>query len=105
MLSSQDSPEIMWQAKQKGAVAFASKADSAEIITTIIRHLRKGLQVPFTQHLLGKETQVAQLRITPRQCEVLDLLCQGLSNKMIARRLELSEKFRALARAGFISLA
>jgi DNA-binding NarL/FixJ family response regulator len=91
MLSSQDSPEIMRQAKQKGAVAFASKADSAEIITTIIRHLRNGLQVPFTRDLLGKETQVTQLRITPRQCEVLDLLCQGLSNKMIARRLELSE--------------
>jgi len=30
-------------------------------------------------------------RLTPRQCEVLDLLCQGLSNKMIGRRLNLSE--------------
>lgn len=32
-----------------------------------------------------------QIRLTPRQCEVLDLLCQGLSNKMMGRRLNLSE--------------
>ncbi|RZJ60594.1 MAG: response regulator transcription factor, partial [Acidovorax sp.] len=29
--------------------------------------------------------------LTPRQLEVLDLLSQGLSNKMIGRRLSLSE--------------
>lgn len=33
----------------------------------------------------------SSLRLTPRQCEVLELLCQGLSNKVIAKRLELSE--------------
>ncbi|MYM99203.1 response regulator transcription factor, partial [Duganella vulcania] len=32
-----------------------------------------------------------QPRLTPRQCEVLALVCQGLSNKLIARRLNLSE--------------
>jgi len=30
-------------------------------------------------------------RLTPRQCEVLDLLSQGLSNKLVARRLSLSD--------------
>ena len=30
-------------------------------------------------------------RLTPRQCEVLDLLCEGLSNKVIAQRMGLSE--------------
>jgi len=29
--------------------------------------------------------------LTPRQFEVLDLLCQGLPNKVIGRRLNLSE--------------
>jgi DNA-binding NarL/FixJ family response regulator len=30
-------------------------------------------------------------RLTARQCEVLALLCQGLSNKLIGQRLHLSE--------------
>jgi DNA-binding NarL/FixJ family response regulator len=30
-------------------------------------------------------------RLTPRQCEVLDLLHRGLSNKLIARQLALSD--------------
>jgi len=29
--------------------------------------------------------------LTPRQCEVLDLLCRGLPNKVIGRRMGLSE--------------
>ena len=31
------------------------------------------------------------LRLTARQCEVLELISEGLSNKLIGRRLDLSE--------------
>ena len=31
----------------------------------------------------------ASLRLTPRQLEVLSLLCQGCSNKLICRRLDI----------------
>jgi DNA-binding NarL/FixJ family response regulator len=34
---------------------------------------------------------VAAATLTPRQCEVLELLAQGLANKAIARRMQLSE--------------
>lgn len=33
---------------------------------------------------------IASLGISPRECEVLDLLAEGCSNKLIARRLEIS---------------
>lgn len=30
-------------------------------------------------------------QLTPRQCQVLDLLCEGLSNRAIAERMQVSE--------------
>ena len=38
------------------------------------------------------EPQTTTPRLTPRQHEVLSWLCEGLPNKLIARRLGISEK-------------
>lgn len=94
MLSSAAEPETVRLALSRGAVAFVSKADTAEKIIHVIEQVIAGVN--------GKEPTVSgtrpaqppaadKPRLTPRQCEVLDLLCEGLSNKVIARRLELSE--------------
>lgn len=86
MLSSQNDPETVCLALERGAAGFASKADTADKIVAAINRILRG---QFTAPLSGSNTPL--LRLTPRQCEVLDLLCQGLPNKQIARRLLLSE--------------
>jgi DNA-binding NarL/FixJ family response regulator len=86
MLSSQDGPETVRQALMRGAAGFVSKAETASKIVETI-------QLALSGHLAASAPQSASAqprRLTPRQCEVLDLLHQGLPNKMIARQLSLS---------------
>ncbi len=86
MLSAMDDPQMVRTAIERGASGFVSKAQSAEHIVEAVKGLLEGegaLPRPVADD--------SSLRLTPRQCEVLELLCQGLSNKMIAKRLELSE--------------
>jgi DNA-binding NarL/FixJ family response regulator len=92
VLSSQDGPETMRDAVARGAVCFISKADTADrIITLLNRVLRGECCEPENPVVDGDEETKAPQHLTSRQCEVLDLLCQGMSNKLIARKLSLSE--------------
>lgn len=86
MLSSQNDPETVDLALERGAAGFVSKADTADKIVATINLILRG---QFTASLGVGGTPL--FRLTPRQCEVLDLLCQGMTNKLIARRLMLSE--------------
>jgi DNA-binding NarL/FixJ family response regulator len=93
MLSSAAEPESVRQALSRGAAAFVSKADTAEKIIQVIEQALSGM-LPDANDGLARIFPLdtaPRPRLTPRQCEVLDLLCEGLSNKVIARRLELSE--------------
>ena len=93
MLSSAAEPETVRQALSRGAAAFVSKADTAEKIIRVIEQVLSG-GLPDASGDMARNTpayDAPRPRLTPRQCEVLDLLCEGLSNKVIARRLELSE--------------
>lgn len=93
MLSSQDDPETMRSAVARGAAGFVSKANTAEKIVDAINHALNR-QITVRRENTGKgqdEHPLDQLHLTPRQCEVLDLLCRGMSNKLIARQLDLSE--------------
>lgn len=86
MLSSQDDPETSRLALALGAAAFVSKAETAEKIVKVIQQLLRGDFAP------AKPGTVASGRkLTLRQREVLALLHQGLSNKLIARKLDLSD--------------
>lgn len=86
MLSSQSDPETVRLALERGAAGFASKAESADkIVAAIIRILHGQVTAPLP------ESNMPLLHLTPRQCEVLELLCQGLPNKQIALRMSLSE--------------
>jgi len=87
VLSSQDEPETVSLARARGAAAFVSKSESAEKIVETLRLFLRG-EFPAFPPTAG---HTPPQRLTPRQCEVLDLLHQGLSNKLIARRLSLSE--------------
>jgi DNA-binding NarL/FixJ family response regulator len=97
MLSSIVEPDTIALALSRGARAFVSKGDTANRIIEVIQQTL-GEPVPTDARLRrlradnGSDPATSTPpRLTPRQCEVLDLLCEGLSNKVIARRLALSE--------------
>lgn len=87
MLSSHDEPETVRLALARGAAGFVSKAETAEKIVEAIHLVLRG----HFSALSPATSSTALRRLTPRQCEVLDLLHQGLSNKLIARQLSLSD--------------
>ncbi|HSV59583.1 MAG TPA: response regulator transcription factor [Variovorax sp.] len=93
ILSSEVSPQKIRTAMERGAAAFVSKADPADKILNVIAQVRRGLPVGDDASMLqaGHAGAHEQQLLTPRQSEVLDLICQGLSNKVIGRRLNLSE--------------
>ena len=98
MLSSDASAQKVRTALDRGAAAFVSKADPADKILAVIAQVRgrlpAGRDVFPAQGAAAIDVGSANEQpplLTPRQSEVLDLMCQGLSNKVIGRRLNLSE--------------
>ncbi len=90
MLSSDNTPGTVRLALQRGAAAFVSKADTADTMVAVItRVLGQELGRPLP--VGTPEKTPVRPHLTPRQCEVLDLLCQGLPNNTIGRRLGLTE--------------
>lgn len=87
MLSSHDEPETVRLALARGADGFVSKAETAEKIVGAIHLALLG----HSPELSPGASSSTPRRLTPRQCEVLNLLHQGLSNKLIARQLSLSD--------------
>lgn len=87
MLSSQDTPQTRQLALTRGAQAFVSKSETAETIMELLRQaLHDGMATPpRAAHADGER------HLTQRQREVLSLLHEGLPNKLIARRLLVSE--------------
>lgn len=86
MLSSHDEPETTRLALARGATAFMSKAEAPETIIDTIARLLRG-ELPQANPIACNNDK----HLTPRQREVLTLLHEGLTNKMIARKLTLSE--------------
>lgn len=87
MLTSQDEPETARLALARGAAAFVSKAETADKIIEVIQQVLRG-ELAGTAAM---QPDPHERRLTPRQREVLELLHQGLSNKLIARKLGLSD--------------
>lgn len=93
MLSSVNDADTIRLCIERGAVAFVSKADTDKKIIRIVEEILKkplsfsALSLPAKDEL----RTLANPQLTPRQCEVLDLLCEGLSNRAIAERMQVSE--------------
>jgi len=86
IVSSQDDPKTVSQAISRGADGFISKAETAENIIASINQILLGQFSPALP-----ETHSPQQRsLTPRQLEVLNLMHQGLPNKLMASQLSLS---------------
>jgi len=91
ILSSQDEPETVRLALARGATRFISKAETSDNIVAMINRILRGDLSNTGGPEVGGEAMGLHHHLTPRQCEVLDLVCQGMSNKLIARQLALSE--------------
>ena len=86
MLSSQFEPEVVRLALARGVDGFLSKA---EPVDTIVQTLQQVMAGDVTGG--AASVPLAQKCLTPRQSAVLGLLHQGLSSKLIARQLLISE--------------
>ena len=85
IVSALDQPDTVDTAVAQGACAFLSKADRPDRMMTVLREiLHRSAVAPPAAGLVCPS-------LTPRQAEVLGLVGRGLSNKMIGRRLGLSE--------------
>lgn len=93
IISADDSPNTSKLALERGACYFMSKGDSAEeILRVITKVLSDDENIDYNKSTTATLNGIQHKPLlTPRQYEVLDLLCKGLSNKMIGRQLELSE--------------
>jgi DNA-binding NarL/FixJ family response regulator len=91
MVSSDAAPETVKQAMARGAAAFVSKEKSAENILAVVKNLLLPQSLVSEPLSDAEGAATSEARLTPRQLEVLDLLCQGLPNKAIGRKLDLSE--------------
>ncbi|WP_300425690.1 response regulator transcription factor [Thalassolituus sp.] len=94
MISASESLADARQALDHGALGFLPKSsDPAVLIKAIRRVLAGNIYLPDGwQELINSQKQEhPQVRLTPRQHEILHLLAQGLSNKVIASELDVSE--------------
>ncbi len=80
VVSGNDDPRTVREAMEAGANAYLTKTSSTEQFAQTLKEL------------MGERKLTAQRRrLTDRQREILGLLCEGLSNKEIGRKLDLSD--------------
>lgn len=92
VLSAWHTPRNISQALAQGVRAFIPKTAPADAVIELVEQLYQtatGSKTSAREN--SQQPHLQRLDLTPRQCDVLDLLCRGLSNKGIGRRLGLSE--------------
>lgn len=91
MLSSDHSPRTVEQAFERGALGFIFKANASEHMMATIRTVLTSDRESALTLATTQPERSTGVRLTARQCEVLEYLNQGMPNKLIARKLGLSE--------------
>ena len=100
-LTSFQEKELVRQALEAGAISYLLKNVSADDLAAAIREAHAGrstlapeairaLIQPDSQQTVPDRDLTAVYDLTPRECEVLALLVQGLTNPKIAERLVVS---------------
>jgi len=90
ILSGNATPAIAHEAIHGGAIGFIPKTLGAKSIVSAIRYMADGkIFLPFDYMHVAQAEKVGNL--TRRETDVLRGLCEGKSNKEIARDLDLQE--------------
>lgn len=98
VVSGSDDPSHVLKALDLGAMGYIPKTSPRDVLLGAVRLVASGgIYVPV-QALTAREAAApspqampSDLGISARQREVLDLLLKGLPNKLIARKLDISE--------------
>lgn len=104
IFTGQESEELILEALEAGALSYILKTDLEphlfEAIRSAVRHkpyftsgIGEVVFAKFLSHRPGrKEAPAQQARLSTREREVIQVLCEGLSNKEAAERLGISVK-------------
>lgn len=94
VVSSSEDPEDARRCLAAGARGYCPKSSSPATLRLVLKVVLAG--GVYTPPMLAPEGQAATARadrlLTPRQQQVLEALCRGLSNKQIAKELGMEEQ-------------
>src|SRR5690606_23914805 len=94
VLTTYDTDRDILRAIEAGATGYLLKDTPMETIAEAVRSAANGetvLAPPVAGRLMARMRTPAQVRLTPRETEVLSLVAEGLSNGEIAARLHVGE--------------
>lgn len=97
VVSGSDDPSHVLKALDLGAMGYIPKTSPRDVLLGAVRLVASGgIYVPVEaltarEALASAPPPPSDLGISARQREVLDLLLKGLPNKLIARKLDISE--------------
>lgn len=90
VVSAAEDTHVRHEALERGAQGFISKTEAPARMLELVSQVLAG-EHPVPDAPVAEAEAPQGIRLSPRQCEVLDLLCLGLPNKLIGKRLNLSE--------------
>ncbi|MDQ3566191.1 MAG: response regulator transcription factor [Pseudomonadota bacterium] len=91
ILTTYDSDEDVYRGMRAGAKAYLLKDAHREELLNCIRAVYAGKTFISPGIAVKLASRLREEDLTPRELEILNLVAQGLSNKLIARALEISE--------------
>jgi DNA-binding NarL/FixJ family response regulator len=99
VLTAYDENELVFGLLEAGAVGYVLKEEALETIEAAVRAVARGepwlspkVAAKVMKKALGKEEVEEAFPLTEREVEVLRMVAKGLSNKEIARVLEVKER-------------
>jgi two-component system, NarL family, response regulator len=91
ILTTYDSDEDIYHGMQAGARAYILKDAYREELLNCIRTVYAGKMFVSPEIAAKLASRLSEDELTPRELEILTLLAEGKSNKLIARELNISE--------------
>ncbi|MGA8257276.1 MAG: response regulator transcription factor [Nocardioides sp.] len=95
VLTSFSDSERIFGALEAGAVGYLLKDADPDDVLNGIRSVRRGespIHPKAARALIGPRSVPSNVQLTGRETEILTLVKDGLANKVIARRLNISER-------------
>lgn len=92
VVSGEESQEVVRKAIASGAIGFLPKSLDTDSLISNLKHVLSGAMTMVSPAVVqDNENRSLIDKLTARQTDVLKLMCEGQTNKMIANALELTE--------------